>query len=209
MRWDFFHVHPTNKQRTKISIEGEFLMDNGASSYRRFLSGEKDGLSEIIRTYNDGLIFYINSLVNNVNTAEELTQDVFALLIAKKPAFHGRSSFKTWLYAIARNIAVDHIRHFSKLSDTSVDEMSDLSDSTDLEKRYIHEEQKIMLHRAISRLHTEYSQILYLVYFEGFDNTETAKIIKKTKRQVVKLLYNAKQALKKELEKEGFEYEEL
>jgi RNA polymerase sigma-70 factor (ECF subfamily) len=50
---------------------------------------------------------------------------------------------------------------------------------------------------------------LYLVYFEGFDNTETAKIIKKTKRQVVKLLYNAKQALKKELEKEGFEYEEL
>ena len=184
-------------------------MDNGASSYRRFLSGEKDGLSEIIRTYNDGLIFYINSLVNNVNTAEELTQDVFALLIAKKPVFHGRSSFKTWLYAIARNIAVDHIRHFSKLSDTSVDEMSDLSDSTDLEKRYIHEEQKIMLHRAISRLHTEYSQILYLVYFEGFDNTETAKIIKKTKRQVVKLLYNAKQALKKELEKEGFEYEEL
>ena len=99
---------------------------------------------------------------------------------------------------------MDHIRHFSKLSDTSVDEMSDLSDSTDLEKRYIHEEQKIMLHRAISRLHTEYSQILYLVYFEGFDNTETAKIIKKTKRQVVKLLYNAKQALKKELEKNGF-----
>ena len=66
-----------------------------------------------------------------------------------------------------------------------------------------------MLHRAISKLHPEYSQILYLVYFEGFDNKETAKIIKKTGHQVAKLLYNAKQSLKKELEKEGFEYEEL
>ena len=184
-------------------------MDNGASSYRRFLSGDKDGLSEIIRTYNDGLIFYINSLVNNINTAEELAQDVFALLIAKKPSFSGKSSFKTWLFSIARNTAVDHIRHNSKSSSMSVDDMHNLSDSTDLEKRYICEEQKIELHRAISKLYPEYGQVLYLVYFEGFDNTETARIMKKTKRQIEKLLYNAKQALKNELRKEGFKYEQL
>ncbi len=184
-------------------------MDNGASSYRRFLSGDKDGLSEIIRTYNDGLIFYINSLVNNINTAEELAQDVFALLIAKKPSFSGKSSFKTWLFSIARNTAVDHIRHNSKSSSMSVDDMHNLSDNTDLEKRYICEEQKIELHRAISKLYPEYGQVLYLVYFEGFDNTETARIMKKTKRQIEKLLYNAKQALKNELRKEGFEYEQL
>ena len=39
-------------------------MDNGASSYRRFLAGEDEALSELIRCHNDGLVLYINSIVN-------------------------------------------------------------------------------------------------------------------------------------------------
>lgn len=37
-------------------------MNNGEGSYRRFLSGDKDALIEIIRDYKDGLILYINSI---------------------------------------------------------------------------------------------------------------------------------------------------
>lgn len=51
--------------------------------------------------------------------------------------------------------------------------------------------------------------MLYLTYFEDFDNSETAEIMKKSKRQIENLLYRAKGALKSELEKEGFEYEGL
>ena len=35
-------------------------MDNGASSYRRFLDGDDKGLAEIVRNYSDGLILYLN-----------------------------------------------------------------------------------------------------------------------------------------------------
>lgn len=50
-------------------------MDNGASSYRRFRDdGDEDGLVEIIKDYKDGLIFYINSFVGNIHTAEELAE---------------------------------------------------------------------------------------------------------------------------------------
>ena len=46
-------------------------MDNGASSYRRFRDdGDESGLVEIIRDYKDGLIFYLNSFVGNILTAE-------------------------------------------------------------------------------------------------------------------------------------------
>ena len=184
-------------------------MENGASSYRRFLSGEKEGLSEIIRAYNDGLILYINSLIHNLSAAEELTADVFAELIAKKPRYSGRSTFKTWLFAIARNIAVDYIKRISRLSDTPIDDMYGINDGSDLEKRYVAEEQKLTLRKAVSELNPDYSQVLYLVYFEDFSNPEAAEIMKKSKRQIEKLLYNAKQALKKKLEKEGFVYEDL
>ena len=41
-------------------------MDNGASNYRRFLDGDDEGLTFIIKAYKDGLILYLNSYVNNI-----------------------------------------------------------------------------------------------------------------------------------------------
>ena len=64
-----------------------------------------------------------------------------------------------------------------------------------------------MVHSALHGLKTEYRQVLYLSYFESFSNAETALIMKKTKRQIEALLYNAKKALNSELERSGFEYE--
>ncbi len=154
-------------------------MDNGASSYRRFLTGDNDGLSEIVREYSDGLIFYINSFVRNISTAEEIMEDVFVEIALKKPKFSGKSSFKTWLYTIARNISIDSLKKKSRYSDTPVDEMYDLSDEHDLENSYIREERKIYLHHVLSRLIPDYRQVLYLIFFEGFSNSEAAKIMKK------------------------------
>ena len=50
-------------------------MDNGASSYRRFLDGDENGLVEIIRDYKDGLIFYLNGFTQNIYVAEELAEE--------------------------------------------------------------------------------------------------------------------------------------
>lgn len=59
-------------------------MDNGASSYRRFRDdGDESGLVEIIKEYRDGLVFYLNSIVGNIHTAEELAEDTFVLLGTK------------------------------------------------------------------------------------------------------------------------------
>ena len=62
-------------------------MDNGASSYRRFLEGDSNGIVEIIRDYKDGLILYLNGIVQNLYVAEDLTEDTFVKLVVKKPYF--------------------------------------------------------------------------------------------------------------------------
>lgn len=185
-------------------------MDNGASSYRRFLDGDDKGIVEIVGDYKDGLILYLNGYVNNIFVAEDLAEDTFFRLIIKKPRYSGKSTFKSWLYAIGRNVAVDFIRHNSKLLNIPIEDMKNyLSEEQNLEQSYIKEDRKIAVHKALSELAPDYRTILWLVFFEEFSRKEVAIIMKKSDRQIKNLLYRAKQSLKSKLEKEGFVYEEL
>lgn len=185
-------------------------MDNGASSYRRFLDGDESGIVEIIRDYKDGLILYLNGFTQNIHAAEDLMEDTFVKLVVKKPKFSGKCSFKTWLYTIGRNAAIDHFRRNSKTAEAAADDWQYLSSGEEsLEQTYIREERKIILHRAMRKLKPEYRQVLYLSFFEDFSNAQIAAIMKKSKRQIENLIYRAKMSLKSELEKEGFTDERL
>ena len=185
-------------------------MDNGACSYRRFLDGDDTAIAEIVGAYKDGLILYLNGYVHNVLVAEELAEDTFFRLITKKPRFGGNSSFKSFLYAIGRNVAVDYIRHCSKMRQVSLEEAENYIAAVEsLEQTYLREEQKLELNRALAQLPDEYRHVLWLSFFEDFSNQEIAAVTHKNERQVRNLLYRAKQSLKSILEKEGFVYEDL
>ena len=178
-------------------------MDNGASSYRRFLDGDDEGIIEIVGEYKDGLILYLNGYVNNIYVAEDLAEDTFFRLLTKKPKFSGKSTFKTWLYAIGKNVTVDFLRHHSKLPCVSAEELDCyMADKQSLEQSYIKEESKRTMYKAISALTPDYRSILWLIYFEGCSNNEASKVLRKNDRQIKNLLYRAKQALKQKLEKE-------
>ncbi len=184
-------------------------MDNGASSYRRFRdNGDDSGLDEIIMDYSDGLMLYLTSIVGNIWTAEELTEDTFVLLGTKKPKYKGNSSFKTWLYTIGRNLALKHLKKAAKYYAVPIEEISELSsDEEAVEDAYIKKEQQIMVHRAMRKLNPEYQQILWLTYFEGLTSKEAAIVMKKSVRSVESILYRAKKSLRSQLEMEGFDYE--
>ncbi len=185
-------------------------MDHGASSYRRFLDGDDNSIVEIIQDYKDGLILFINRYVNNIYIAEELTEDTFFQLITKKPRFAVKYSFKTWLYTIGRNLAINYKKHHRYMAEIPTEELKDLyADENDIETSYLRQEQKLRLNKALSNIHSEYATVLHLKYFEEMANEQIAKVLKKNKRQVENMLYQAKQALKSELEREGFIYEEF
>ena len=185
-------------------------MDNGARSYRRFLDGDDEGLTEIVRDYKDGLILFLNGFVSNIWIAEELMEETFFKIITKRPRFSEKYAFKTWLYTVGRNVAIDYLRHHAGEADIPIEDVEHcLKDACDLEKQYMAGERKVMLHRALQKLHPEYRQVLWLIYLEGFSNADAAAVMKKNSRQMKNLLYRAKSALKSELDKEGFTYEAL
>ena len=186
-------------------------MDNGASSYRRFRdNGDERGLDAIIMEYKDGLMLYLTRIVGNIQTAEELTEDTFVLLGTKKPKFKGKSSFKTWLYAIGRNLALDRMRKEKRHPQISVDELPDLMSEEDaVETAYLKKERQITVHRAMRKLKPEHQQVLELIYFENMSSREAAEIMKKSVRSIESMLYRAKKALRSQLETEGYDDEDL
>ncbi|MBO4356483.1 MAG: sigma-70 family RNA polymerase sigma factor [Clostridia bacterium] len=181
-------------------------MDNGASSYRRFLDGDDEGLRDLIEEFYDRLALYLNTYLNNMNDAEEVAETVFVILATKKPEYGGKSSFRTWLYSIGRNKAVDFIRENSG-SGTSIDECAEIASEEDVERNFILDERKRAVHRALSRIKKEYAQVLWLFYFDEMTLKEIASVMKKTENGVDHLLRRARQSLKEEMIGEGYNYE--
>ena len=185
-------------------------MNNGEVNYCRFLNGDDQGIVEIIKEYKDGLILFINSYVHNIHIAEELTEDVFFSLVVKKPKFTPKHSFKTWLFTIVRNLALNALRFHSKVITTDKADVLHLQkEELNIEKAYIKKEEQILLHQCIQRLLPQYREVLYLSYFEMLPVKEIAMVTKRNTKQITNLLFRAKEALKDLLLKEGFDYEEL
>lgn len=176
-------------------------MENGASSYLRFLNDDKEGFVELVREYKDGLVLFINCIVKNIHTAEEIADDTFLKLYVRKPAYKREYSFKTWLYTIGKNMALSYLKKHKLLNSTPIENYYYISDNVDIEAEYIQGEQNLIIHHAIKKLKKEYAQILYLIFFEELTNSEAAKVMEKSPKQISDLLYRAKSALKSELEK--------
>lgn len=204
------NVRLNNKDKARMAWGGEGRMDEGTAKYKRYLEGDDEALVEIIRDYKDGLILFLNRYVHNVCVAEELAEDTFVRLFTRRPHFRPGASFKTWLYVIGRNAAISYLRRAKRFSPESLENYpGDSAEEELLEMSYLREERRKRVHNALSKVSQEYGRILFLKFFEELSNEEIARVLGKTKRQVENQLWQAKQAAKKALEKEGFGDEKL
>ena len=178
-------------------------MGSGENNYRRFLDGDKDAFALLIDEYYDGLALYLNTYFRDLITAVEAAEDVFVKLVTKKPRFSSKSSFKTWLYAIGRNAALEKLRKLSRHAESPIDEAYDVPSDHEIENEYLKTERNVSLHKAMKRLKSEYRQSLWLMYFESLSVSEIASVMKKSVSSVDHLLRRSREELKKELEKEG------
>ncbi len=64
----------------------------------------------IYDSYHQDLFQFLIYLVQNRQVAEDLTQEVYIRVLRSYDSFQGNSSEKTWLFSIAKNVAIDHFR---------------------------------------------------------------------------------------------------
>lgn len=184
-------------------------MINAEESYIRFVQGDRSAFSDVLDTYRDSLIFFINNFVRNEDTAEEIAADSFAELIVHPMRFSFRSSLKTYLFQIAHNKAVNYIKRSEKLKFVPLDEAVEKSnDYMDFENHVLADERNRVLHDALFKIKDDYRTALHLIYFEEMSYKDAANVMNKSVKQIDNLVARGKASLKKVLEKEGFVYEE-
>ena len=145
----------------------------------RILDGEQERYEYFLQKYSAQVFNLIIQIAGNREDAEELTQDVFLKAYQKLHTFRGKSSFSTWLYAIAYHAAISYTRQrnydvcvcderqMSALSDTVVDEALD-DDS---------EERIRLLQAAVARLEPADRLVITLFYREEKSLQEVARIV--------------------------------
>lgn len=169
-----------------------------------------DAFTEIINTYRDQLIFFLNRTLQNLSIAEELAADTFAELIIHPGRYDSeKAGFKTYLFTIAHHKMVDYIRHANRYKFVSYEETPEKSlEYESFENQILEKERSKILHAALEKIKDDYREALHLIYFEDMSYEDAAKVMKKSKKQIDNLVYRGRMALREILEKEGFSYEE-
>lgn len=170
--------------------------------FRQYLDGDENGFTELIKLLREPLIFFVMRFVNSSSLAEEIAEDAFVELLIHKERFNFSSSVKTYLFTIARNKAINYIRRNSRLTDDESLETAE-ADIESLEERVIKSDEAKALYKVLDRLNDDYRNALWLVYVEDMSYIEAGRVLGKNAKQIENLVYRAKAAARKELEKEG------
>jgi len=179
-------------------------MDNGASSYRRYLNGDESAFREIVKEYFDSLVFFIDRYVQEPAAAEDIAMDVFSDLIVHRHRYNFQVALKTYLFMIGRSRALDYIKHRRRITQVELSEAGEIpSEGPSLEEILLADARKRAVNRALAQLSNDQRVAVHLVYFESLSCEEAARVMKKNRKQIYNLLHRAKNALRAILGEEG------
>lgn len=103
-------------------------MDNGASSYRRFLDGDESAFNEIMEELFRSLVFFINGYVHDIHAAEDIAIDAFSDLVVHRHRYNFKVTLKTYVFMLGRSRALDYIKHRKVLSFVELSEAEGVED---------------------------------------------------------------------------------
>ncbi|WRP05699.1 RNA polymerase sigma factor [Rossellomorea aquimaris] len=164
---------------------------------------EQQELNEWFNQYGESILTYILLMVRDYQQAEDLTQETFLKAYRRQQQFEGKSSVKTWLFAIAHNVTKDYFRKKNPLKHYLGLTMEE-KDCKPLPEQIVEMNfESEQLYRAIQQLKTSYRHVIILRKLKEFSTSETALVLNWSESKVKMTLRRALVELKKVLSRGG------
>jgi len=150
-----------------------------------YITGDQDALKKLIDRYTPSIYNFSLRFVS-AEYAKDITQDVFIKVWKNLKKFNSqKASFKTWIFAIARNTIIDYLRKkkivsFSFLDTEEENFESNIEDEVILpDEALIKLEDKELLNKLLEELPINYREVLILYYQEDVTFKEIGELLGK------------------------------
>jgi RNA polymerase sigma-70 factor (ECF subfamily) len=165
---------------------------------RAIAQGDARALERLYASYGPGLLVYLSGRLDDPHLAEEVLQDVMLAVWRAAPRFRYQSKLRTWLFAIARNRAINAYQRKRAPDHLPIERANRLSDS-EMRPLDARQEKRSTLLEALQNLPRQQRETLELVFMHNFSIQETAMILDVAPGTVKSRLHRAKTALRQNL----------
>lgn len=166
--------------------------------------GDEAALDELIRRKTEPLIQVVYRVLGDVEEARDVVQVAFLKVWENRESYDPRWSPNTWIYRIASNLAIDHLRSRKSRERHNEPYRVHLQDRSDTQSRRrrseLHAEEVMRIfHRLAEELTEKQRSVFLLREIEGLPSAEVAEIVGCRESTVRNHLFNARKILRREL----------
>lgn len=167
--------------------------DNKAEKFliHEALRGEEEAFIQLYHHHVGALYRFVYSKTNNAQDAEDITSETFYQALKNLGSFSGKSTFKNWLYGIAKHLILAKYRERYNQSTVELDENTAFEELKTAEGSPEHERKIGLLTGILSSLPQNYRDVLELRFLKGYTILETAAALGITEENAKVLQHRA------------------
>jgi RNA polymerase sigma-70 factor (ECF subfamily) len=157
-----------------INTDAEFI--------RQFKNGDVKGYNEIVRKYQKQVYWVIRKMVLDHDEADDITQEVFIKVYSALGDFREESNLFTWLYRIATNYSINHLKKVKTRNTVSVEIVTEQIESKDkrTDEMLDDETRTKILEQAIETLPPQQRAVFNMRYYDELQYDKIAEILGKS-----------------------------
>ncbi|OAT84073.1 RNA polymerase sigma factor SigX [Bacillus sp. MKU004] len=159
---------------------------------------------ELYTKYHQDVFNFLIYMVHNRQHAEDLVQEVYIRVLKSYQNFEGKSSEKTWLFSIAKNVAVDHFRKQKNWKNRILEKFdwgrSDLASGETLPEEIVLANEEIQeMYQCLKECSTDYRLVIIMRYLQDLSIKETSEVLEWSESKVKTTQHRALKWLKQEM----------
>lgn len=176
----------------------------------RAVAGREDGFEELVRRYQRPIAAYVYRMVGDYDAALDLTQEVFIKVYNSLGRYRSEFKFSTWIYKIAHNSAIDHLRRFGTREQSLVNETEGETRELPLESRRLSPEQESErrerreeIEHVVGQLPPAYKELILLRHSHDMSYDEIAEVTGLPLGTVKNRLFRAREVMRQQFVERG------
>ena len=176
------------------------------------MGGREDGFEELVRRYQKPITGYVFRIVGEYESALDVTQEVFIKVYNSLHRYSSEYKFSTWLYRIAHNAAIDHLRRNSVNPQSLETENADGTYQLQIEAAGRSPEQdreisewRTEIGQVVKRLPDAYKQLILLRHANDLSYDEIAEVTGLPLGTVKNRLFRARDMMRQIMIERGFD----